>query len=287
MPPIIQDKRQWLNDKIVENAPEPTRELQRCCFDIHTVVGGFNSGRTYTLRTDSHEKRDAWIDALRTAISDAREVDELLRYRTWPARVQRDLRAMYHTSTAQMLIALLIVTNFLINVVNFELLPEEGSQDDAIFNYLEYAFNALFLTELVFNLTAHWFFEFFGNGWNVFDLFVVIVSCAAMFVPHLPGVSLLRLIRVVRVLKLFKQMRSLRIILQSMVSAILPVANAFVVLLLFSSLYSVMAVMFFRLSVETDKQTHSHTRKKQISRHTHTQGRVLARSLPRCILQQA
>lgn len=143
---------------------------------------------------------------------------------------------MYHTSTAQMLIAFLIVSNFFINVVNFELLPEEGSHDDAIFNYFEYAFNAMFLIELVFNMAAHWFIEFFGSGWNVFDFFVVIVSCAAMFVPHLPGVSLLRLIRVVRVLKLFKQMRSLRIILQSMVSAILPVANAFVVLLLFSSL---------------------------------------------------
>jgi hypothetical protein len=59
----------------------------------------------------------------------------------------------------------------------------------------------------------------------------------------MPGVSLLRLIRVVRVLKLFKQLQSLKIILQSMVSAILPVANAFVVLVLFASLYSVRSLL--------------------------------------------
>jgi len=80
------------------------------------------------------------------------------------------------------------------------------------------------------------------------DFVVVALSITAMAVPTLPGLSLLRLVRVVRVVKLFKQMQSLKIILESMISAILPVANAFVVLLIFASLFAVMAVMFFKVS---------------------------------------
>jgi len=79
-----------------------------------------------------------------------------------------------------------------------------------------------------------------------------------MAVPTLPGLSLLRLVRVVRVVKLFKQMQSLKIILESMISAIIPVANAFVVLLIFSSLFAVMAVMFFKVASE-----HQSARKSQ------------------------
>ena len=107
-------------------------------------------------------------------------------------------------------------------MIEFELLPEEGTARARLFNG---------------------FYDFFTNGWSLFDFVVLVVSTTSMFVPTMPGVSLLRLIRVVRVLKLFKQLQSLKIILQSMVSAILPVANAFVVLVLFASLYSVRSLL--------------------------------------------
>jgi hypothetical protein len=48
-------------------------------------------------------------------------------------------------------------------------------------------FNYLFLAELIFNLAANWFVDFFRNGWNVFDFIVVLLSTAAMAFPMLPG----------------------------------------------------------------------------------------------------
>ena len=77
-----------------------------------------------------------------------------------------------------MVVALLIVSNFIINVVAFELLPQPGSELDDTFNLLEVIWNYIFLSELIFNLVAHWFWEFFTNSWNVFDLLVVSVSTA-------------------------------------------------------------------------------------------------------------
>ena len=218
-------------------------ELRR--FQVPTVKGGFNNGRVYEILCDTPEERDKWVCHVHSAVVAHRQRLELQLYNTRWKRMQHALRTVYEGSAAQMVVALLITSNFLINCVAFELLPEEGTSTGNLFHNLEVAFNYLFLAELIFNLAAHWFVDFFCNGWNVFDFIVVITSTAAMAFPRLPGLSLLRLVRVVRVVKLFKQLQSLRIILQSMISAILPVANAFVVLLIFSSVFAVMAVMFF------------------------------------------
>jgi hypothetical protein len=58
-----------------------------------------------------------------------------------------------------------------------------------VFNTLEVVFNYLFLVELVINLAAHWFFDFFEDAWNIFDLVVVVISTVAMYVEAFPIVS--------------------------------------------------------------------------------------------------
>ena len=229
---------------IVENQSEVKQEEHRQYFEVRTVVGSFNNGRTYTLKATTREEHDEWVKVIGDTIAAAKKEVERERYRTWPQRVQLKVRKAFNTDSTQLATALLIVANFCINVIEFELLPEEGTARARLFNALDVVFNYLFLVELVFNMAAHWFYDFFTNGWSLFDFVVVVVSTTSMFVPTMPGVSLLRLIRVVRVLKLFKQLQSLKIILQSMVSAILPVANAFVVLVLFASLYSVRSLLY-------------------------------------------
>jgi len=146
----------------------------------------------------------------------------------------------------QMVVAFLITANYLINCVDFQLMSEEGSPARKVFDILDVIFNVIFLIELLCNLTANWLQTFFLCGWNLFDLFIVLFSFASMFVSNVDGIGHVRLIRVLRVMKLFSKMQSLKVILQSMFNAIIPVANAFVVLLIFSTLYAILAIMLFK-----------------------------------------
>jgi hypothetical protein len=184
-----------------------SKQMERRSFQVPTVQDGFNNGRVYEILCETPEERDKWVCNIHSAVLAHRQRLELQLYNTRWKRMQHSLRTVYEGNAAQMVVALLITSNFVINCIAFELLPEEGTSTGKVFHDLEVAFNYLFLAELIFNLAAHWFVDFFCNGWNVFDFIVVIMSTAAMAFPMLPGLSLLRLVRVVRVVKLFKQLQ--------------------------------------------------------------------------------
>uniref|UniRef100_A0A7S0EEW1 Ion transport domain-containing protein n=1 Tax=Hanusia phi TaxID=3032 RepID=A0A7S0EEW1_9CRYP len=134
------------------------------------------------------------------------------------------------------------MANFAAKIVEIEMQLTDNSFLDA----LEMSFTIIFTIELSFNAFANWFRDFFFNGWNLFDTLVVSVSIIGAALPNVPGVSVLRLFRVFRVLRLFHRLSSLRIIINAVTASILPVANAFVVLLLITAIYAVLACMLFK-----------------------------------------
>ena len=89
-----EDKHKWLQNHV-------SKQEARTCFEIHTHDGGFNNGRSYMLKAGSTEARDEWIQALQTAIQTGKEERERARYRSFPLRLQRDLRRAYHSRPAQ------------------------------------------------------------------------------------------------------------------------------------------------------------------------------------------
>ena len=97
---------------------------------------------------------------------------------------------------------------------------------------IDLGFTVVFTLELMLNMVAHWFHAFFYDGWNIFDLVVILVSWVAYLVAELPGFQLMRLTRVFRVIRLFKKLESMRIIITALSSSVYPVFNAFVIMLL-------------------------------------------------------
>jgi len=146
-------------------------ELRRS-FKLPTVKGGFNNGRVYELRCSSAEQRDMWISQIRSAVVAYNRNRELELYNTRWKRLQHRLRIVYESQNAQVIVAVLITSNFLLNCVAFELLPEEGSKTAKLFDLLEVVFNFLFLAELLLNLAAHWLVDYFTNAWNVFGTLI-------------------------------------------------------------------------------------------------------------------
>ena len=108
--------------------------------------------------------------------------------------------------------ALLVVGNFILNVIQFEILPQKGSKVQENFDNADIVFTSLFCIELSMNMIAQWWETFWSSYWNRLDFVVVFISLLSLVTGNMPGISFRRLLRVFRVLCLFKKLQSLRTI---------------------------------------------------------------------------
>lgn len=180
------------------NADERNIQSSQRLFQITTRAGGLCNGRVYVLRVASPEQRDRWVECICAAAEAEQERFAAATHNTKLYLWQIKVKAVYDSPWMQCVGALLVLGNFVANVVQFEVLPEQGSPAAHAFKVVEEVFTVLFLLELLVNLFANWFKAFWHDFWNTLDFVVVLVSLAAMFLDELPGVSVLRLIRVFR-----------------------------------------------------------------------------------------
>ena len=78
------------------------------------------------------------------------------------------------------------------------------------------------------------------------DAIVVLIAIAGLVKEDLPAISVLRLFRVLKMVRLFRSMTQLRIMIDALYSAILPVANAFMLLLLLSTMYAIVGRIYLK-----------------------------------------
>ncbi len=93
---------------------------------------------------------------------------------------------------------------------------------------LNTAFTVIFTIELLINVFAHWIREFVSNPWSLFDTVVVTMSLIVLGPLNFP-ISMLRALRVVR---LFGRLESSKKILSALRVALVPMFNAFFIMLI-------------------------------------------------------
>jgi hypothetical protein len=126
------------------------------------------------------------------------------------------------------------------NVAEAQLIGQRSTDDSSMsptwraMEAIDASFTAIFTAELLINLSAHWLRPFLNDGWSVFDLFVIILSLAALGPISLPA-NALRSLRAFRVVRLFGRLGPLRDIIESLTAAVVSILNAFLVLLIVSS----------------------------------------------------
>ena len=149
-------------------------------------------------------------------------------------------KSWYTSARVQVGVAMLIVLNFITNVVEKEIDPA-GDKHEEFWRSLEHTFNAIFLLELLVNMYAHPATEFWASSWNIFDFVVVCVGCISFFTKLDGPLKLLRCLRALRVFRLFKRNKSLNKIITMIITAIPGVINTFVVMIISISIYSLSA----------------------------------------------
>ena len=119
---------------------------------------------------------------------------------------QSNARSVYLNSYVQMLIATLIMGNFITNIVEKQIDPWNEFYSD-YWRWIEFGWNCIFILELLWNIYGSfylhtWEGHFLRSGWNIFDVLVVGVSVPSMTGADLGSFSQMRMLRAFRVFRL-------------------------------------------------------------------------------------
>lgn len=119
---------------------------------------------------------------------------------------------------------------------------EEASRFDQLLVWLDVAVTLFFLFEILVRMAAEKrFFDFFRNGWNIFDFVIVVASLVPINDSEMVLVA--RLLRVFRVLRLVSMIPELRMLLAALVKSIPRMG--YVALLMFIIFYIYAAIGSF------------------------------------------
>jgi hypothetical protein len=86
---------------------------------------------------------------------------------------------------------------------------------------------------------AHWLIDFITNRWATFDLVVVTLSLVTLGPLDLP----ISVLRALRVLRLFGRFKALKKILSALSASIIPMFNAFFIMLIVSMICKLDAII--------------------------------------------
>ena len=163
-----------------------------------------------------------WLERLRIAV----EHQERKPVLAGLAAFRHRLHADYHSDRFQMGVACFIFLNFVVQAIEAQVLPQQGSQEEKVFHGLEVMFLCIFMIELSINFCANFFWPFIRSTWNWFDLFVIGTSVWSSASAGSGHTAVLRLLRAGRVMRFFTRMPSLRKIILALYASIPAMLNA-------------------------------------------------------------
>ena len=227
---------------------------------IMTVEDGHNLGRSYVHRLPAHSANQ-WVQDLSQAVSDAKQREHLRLMRQKYGHNQLTLlRArsydVFHSDMFQCFVCFVILLGFIMDMIEAQMLAESGSKLEKTFFSIDSCITLLFTFELLLNIFCHshnFIAEFVFHPENWFDVVIVVTSLLHLFFHLLkeggssvPDLKTLRMVRLARVVRIITSFSALRKLIDAISSAMLPVCNAFFLLLIVAAIYAVLGTYFFR-----------------------------------------
>mmetsp|Transcript_58287 Transcript_58287/g.115687 ORF Transcript_58287/g.115687 Transcript_58287/m.115687 type:complete len:475 (-) Transcript_58287:418-1842(-) len=194
------------------------------------------------------QQEDAAVAAKAAAEAAARAAGESDRGMYVKLPYRKKVQRLYEDWRCQQFVAFLILFNFIAIVVEkaIDPYPVEFQRYQVAWQTIDDVCTVFFIVELVINIYGSFILPFFQSAWNWLDLVVVVVGTISLARVDLGSFARIKVLRAFRVLRLFKRIKSLNKILVALVKAIPGVINAFMVMLIFMTIYAVLAVDLFR-----------------------------------------
>ena len=230
--------------------------VPECVLILKTIEDGHNSGRDTVIQFDSIDSCNAWSALLLDVVKAAKLQREKDAHKSITGLyVRARAKEFYHSKPFEMLVMTLILCSTFVAVSEKQMVPhvvissdDVSAEDVALFETfqtIDLVFTVFFTVELSINLFAHWWKEFVRSNFNWFDSFVVLVSIFSRVDDSLPGMNVVRLFRCLRMVRLFRANKELRVLLNALVSSMVPVLYSFLLFLLVISMFAVVATDFF------------------------------------------
>jgi len=211
-------------------------------FVLKTTAAGFHHGRKFIFRCRSKRDSQQWSYAIRHQMNkNVLSASKMQQFQ----RLREIVRKMIVSGPFQLFVALLILLNFLVSVFETEYHPSRDSYIGQLLDNFDIVFTAIFAVECALNMIGFWFWEWFSDAWNVFDLLVVVMSLMADLLNNFTNVTVLRTARVFRVFRMFKRFKAMRRIVNALVAATWPVGNALFILGVVSFVYAILGVRLY------------------------------------------
>ncbi|MCH1882816.1 ion transporter [Agrococcus sp. ARC_14] len=155
-----------------------------------------------------------------------------------PASLRERVRSLVESAPFTRTITTLIVVNAI--VLGLETSAPIVERWGELLHAVNLTVVIVFTIELVLKLWAYGW-RFFRDGWNLFDLFVVVIS----WVPVAPGAQVLRVLRVLRVMRLLSQVRSMRRVVNALLASIPGIASIGGLLVVIGYVFVVASTMLY------------------------------------------
>lgn len=189
------------------------------------------------------DKQKEWID-MRLLVLRAKPVKKVTKpkhpFRAWCFQIMENYRF-------EQFIQACIILNTLILMLKWYRQPVSV---DKVNEYLNTIFTVIFTIEALIRITAIGVYDYFKDGWNIFDLIVAAGSITGIFIQRSTSVEIINtsLFRAFRILRLLRLLRrggsSLRNIFNTFVNTMQALANIGSLLLLFMYMYSVVGMIY-------------------------------------------
>lgn len=136
----------------------------------------------------------------------------------------------------------------LIILVNSILIGVQVTHDNAVISMIQHVILYIFTFEIIVRIiAADSFKEFVNNGWNMFDLFLVLIGWIPVTATSGSTMMALRVLRVFRVLRLLRTAKELKLIVNVLIKSMRSISYNAILFLIFTYLYAVAGVSLFRL----------------------------------------
>ncbi|KAK5872304.1 hypothetical protein PBY51_013019 [Eleginops maclovinus] len=193
-----------------------------------------------------------WMDIMYAAI-DSRKVEDQPVYEDNLYMPQNKIQGMVFDFVTQQVFDISIMILICLNMVTMMVETDDQTEDtEEVLYWVNFIFIVVFTCEFVLKLFAlrHYYFT---NGWNIFDVVVVILSIVGMFLADLiekyfvsPTLfRVIRLARIGRILRLIKGAKGIRTLLFALMMSLPALFNIGLLLFLVMFIFSIFGMSNF------------------------------------------
>eukprot|EP00818_Percolomonas_sp_WS_P004657 CAMPEP_0117436504 /NCGR_PEP_ID=MMETSP0759-20121206/1040_1 /TAXON_ID=63605 /ORGANISM="Percolomonas cosmopolitus, Strain WS" /LENGTH=1762 /DNA_ID=CAMNT_0005228103 /DNA_START=105 /DNA_END=5393 /DNA_ORIENTATION=- len=175
--------------------------------------------------------------------------------------LRKPLYSLVTSTKFEYFISAIIVINIIFMAIEHDHMSPTLS---AVLSYANIVFTFIFTVEAVLKLIGLGILQYFTDGWNLFDGFVVLLSIFGIVMNYLDtGIGLnptilrvFRVFRIFRILRLVKTAKRIRTLLETLYYSVPSMVNVMLTVALVAFIYSIIGMNLFYHVAPLDEMTH-------------------------------